>query len=320
MSTKWLTLASMSVADASQVDSVRRFTRFYTRQMGVLQRQLLGSPFSLSEGRVLYELAQRERGSAAELGKELGLDAGYLSRILRGFERDGLLRKQRSREDARLSHLTLTRKGQQAFAALDARSSEEVGGLLAPLSPAARERMVEAMRTIEGLLQPSPPGQAPYVLRPPRPGDLGWVVQRHGALYAQEYGWDERFEALVARIVAEYVEQHAPRRERCWIAEMDGAPVGSVFLVRKSETVAKLRLLLVEPGARGHGLGARLVAECIGFARQVGYRKLTLWTNDVLVSARRIYEAAGFVLVQSEPHESFGKELVSQTWELKLRA
>ncbi len=308
----------MSV-DPAQVASVRRFTRLYTQRMGVLQRQLLGSPFSLSEGRVLYELAQRERSSAAELGRALGLDAGYLSRILRGFESRGLLRKQRSEEDGRLSHLALTRKGQQAFAALDARSTEEVAALLAQLAAADRARLVAAMGAVEALLQPPVQGRAAYVLRPPLPGELGWVVQRHGALYAQEYGWDERFEALVARIVADFGEQHDPRRERCWIAELDGAPVGSVFLVRKSETVAKLRLLLVEPGARGHGLGARLVEECIRYARQVGYRKLTLWTNDVLVAARRIYEAAGFTLVASEPHESWGKKLVSQTWELKLR-
>ncbi|MBF5045175.1 MarR family transcriptional regulator [Aggregicoccus sp. 17bor-14] len=302
----------------SQVESVRRFTRFYTQRMGVLQRQLLGSAFSLSEGRVLYELAQRERTSAVELGRELGLDAGYLSRILRGFEQQGLLRKERSQEDARKSELTLTRKGQQAFAVINARSAHEVGEMLARLTPAQRERLVEAMRTVEELLQPAPLRRAPFILRPPQPGDLGWVVQRHGALYAQNYGWDERFEGLVAGIVGEFVAHHDPKRERCWIAEMDGAPVGSVFCVRKSDTVAKLRLLLVEPSARGHGVGARLVEECIRFARQVGYRKLTLWTNDVLVSARRIYEAAGFVLIHSEPQPNFGKPLVSQTWERKL--
>ncbi|RKH68419.1 bifunctional helix-turn-helix transcriptional regulator/GNAT family N-acetyltransferase [Corallococcus llansteffanensis] len=306
------------MSSPSPVESVRRFTRFYTQHMGVLQRQLLGSPFSLSEGRVLYELAQRERTSAVELGKELGLDAGYLSRILRGFEQKGLLRKERSQEDARRSLLALTRKGQQAFAAINARSSHEVGELLGRLAPAERTRLVEAMGTIEGLLRPAPLRRAPFILRPPQPGDLGWVVQRHGALYAQEYGWDERFEALVASIVADFGKGHDPKRERCWIAELDGAPVGSVFVVRKSDTVAKLRLLLVESSARGHGIGARLVEECIRFARQAGYRKLTLWTNDVLVSARRIYEAAGFQLVDSEPHESFGKRLVSQTWELKL--
>jgi DNA-binding MarR family transcriptional regulator/GNAT superfamily N-acetyltransferase len=302
----------------SPIDSVRRFTRFYTQHMGVLQRQLLGSPFTLSEGRVLYELAQREETSAAELGKELGLDAGYLSRILRGFEQKGLLRKERSAEDARRSHLALTRKGQQAFASLDARSTREVGELLTPLSPAARVQLVEAMGTVEGLLRPAPERRAPYLLRAPAPGELGWVVQRHGALYAEEYGWDVRFEALVARIVADFGQQHDAERERCWIAELDGAPVGSVFLVRKSDTVAKLRLLLVEPSARGHGIGARLVEECIRFARQAGYRKLTLWTNDVLVSARRIYEGAGFTLVHSEPQPNFGKALVSQTWERKL--
>jgi DNA-binding MarR family transcriptional regulator/N-acetylglutamate synthase-like GNAT family acetyltransferase len=302
----------------SAVESVRRFTRFYTQQMGVLHRQLLESPFSLSEGRVLYELAQRERTSAAELGRELGLDAGYLSRILRGFESKGLVRRERSEEDARRSHLTLTRKGQQAFAAINAKSAHEVGELLGRLSAPQREQLVQAMGTIEAVFAPAPLRRAPYILRPPQPGDLGWVVQRHGALYAQEYGWDERFEGLVARIVADFVAQHEPRRERCWIAEMDGAPVGSIFVVRKSDTVAKLRLLLVEPSARGHGVGARLVGECIRFARQVGYRKLTLWTNDVLVSARRIYEAAGFALVESEPQENFGKRLVSQTWERKL--
>ena len=308
----------MSAATPSQIDSVRRFTRLYTQRMGVLQRQLLGSPFSLSEGRVLYELAQRERSSAAELGKALGLDAGYLSRILRGFESKGLLRKQRSTEDARLSHLALTRKGQQAFAALDARSTQEVGELLAQLAPTDRERLVTAMHTVEGLLQPAPAARTPIVLRPPQPGDLGWVVQSHGALYAREYGWDERFEALVAGIAAAFINELDRKRERCWIAELGGEPVGCVFVVKQTKTVAKLRLLIVEPRARGIGLGRRLVEECIAFARARRYQKLVLWTQSNLTAARHIYKSTGFKLVSTQRHQDFGIKLTGEYWELAL--
>jgi DNA-binding MarR family transcriptional regulator/GNAT superfamily N-acetyltransferase len=301
-----------------RVAAVRRFNRFYTRQIGLLREGYLASPFSLTEVRVLYELAHREQTTASELGRELGLDPGYLSRILRGFETRGLIAKAPSPSDGRQQLLRLTSRGWEAFAPLQARSREDIGAVLSRLSPTEQDRLVAAMGTIEGLLGERSEPKVPYLLRPPRPGDLGWVVHRHGLLYAQEYGWDERFEALVAGIVAQFVERHDPARERCWIAERDGEVVGSVFLVRQSETVAKLRLLLVEPSARGLGIGARLVDECVRFARSVGYRTITLWTNDVLHAARRIYERAGFRLVGEEPHHSFGRDLVGQTWELAL--
>jgi DNA-binding MarR family transcriptional regulator/GNAT superfamily N-acetyltransferase len=302
---------------ARRVEAVRRFTRFYTRQIGVLHEGLLNSPFSLAEARVLYELAHRDMPTAAELGTELGLDAGYLSRILRGFVKDGLLAKTPSEQDGRQRFLALTAKGRKAFAPLDRRSRDEVGAMLADLAPAEQARLIEAMRTVETLLgrKTAPPA---YVLRPHRPGDIGWVIHRHAALYAQEYGWDESFEALVAEIGAKFIRDFDIRRERCWIAERDGDIVGSVFLVKQSDTVAKLRLLIVEPAARGLGIGHRLVDECIRFARQAGYRQLTLWTNDILVAARRIYEAAGFRLVLEEKHRSFGHDLVGQNWELDL--
>ncbi len=300
------------------VEAVRRFNRFYTRQIGVLRDGLLSSPFSLAEARVLYELAHREKPAASELGRELGLDAGYLSRILRGFEKRGLIEKGPSETDGRQSLLWLTEQGREAFALLNARSRDEIGAMLSGLPTAQQDRLTEAMRTIESLLGIPPEQKASYLLRPPQPGDMGWVVNRHGVLYAREYGWDERFEALVAEIVATFIRNYDPKRERCWIAEKDGENVGSVFLVASSKTVAKLRLLLVEPKARGLGIGARLVGECVRFARQADYRKITLWTNDVLYAARHIYEAAGFRLVHEEPHHSFGHDLNGQTWELKL--
>jgi DNA-binding MarR family transcriptional regulator/GNAT superfamily N-acetyltransferase len=301
-----------------RVAAVRRFNRFWTRQIGVLQDGYLESPFSLTEVRVLYELANREETTASELSKELGLDAGYLSRILRGFEERGLIGKKSSEADGRRSILWLTEQGREAFATLDTRSHDEVGVMLGGLSPAEQGRLVEAMRTIEGLLSDQPELKVPYLLRPHQPGDMGWIVHRHGVLYAREYGWDERFEALVAEIVAEFIQQYDPKRERCWIAERDGEIVGSVFLVKQSEEVGKLRLLLVEPSARGLGIGRRLVQECVRFAKQAGYGKITLWTNDVLRAARRIYEEAGFRIVHEEPHHSFGHDLVGQTWELEL--
>lgn len=303
---------------AQRVAEVRRFNRFYTRQIGVLQENLLRSPFSLTEARVIYELAQREKTTATELGHELGLDAGYLSRVLRSFQKGGLIDKQPSETDGRQSLLCLTEAGQAAFATLNARSHNEIEAMLNELSAERQTRLIEAMHTIEGLLGAQPEQKVPYILRPHQPGDMGWVVQRHGLLYAEEYGWDEQFEALVAEIVAKFIQNYDPKRERCWIAEKDGENVGSVFLVKQADTVAKLRLLLVEPKARGLGIGSRLVNECIRFARQTGYSKITLWTNNVLLPARHIYEKAGFQLVHEEPHHSFGHDLIGETWELVL--
>ncbi len=301
-----------------RVGFVRRFNRFWTRQIGVLREGYLESPFSLTEVRVLYELAHCDETTASELGEELGLDAGYLSRILRGFEKQGLIHKRPSEADGRRRLLRLTERGQEAFAPLDARSRDDVGAMLGGMSIERQEHLVGAMRTIEGLLSARPEPEVPYILRLHRPGDMGWVVHRHGVLYAREYGWDERFEALVAEIVAQFIQQYDPKLERCWIAEREGEIVGCVFLVRESEEIAKLRLLLVEPKARGLGIGSRLVEECVRFARQAGYRKITLWTNDVLDAARGIYERVGFRLVHGEPHHSFGYDLVGQTWELML--
>ncbi len=302
------------------VDAVRRFNRFYTRQIGVLQEQLLKSPFSLTEARVVYELAHHERTTAAELGEQLGLDAGYLSRMLRSFESRGLVDKEPSSTDGRRHLLALTPQGREEFGKIDSASAAEIGALLGKLSGEDRKRLVRAMGTIEGLLGGGSEPRVPYLLRPHQPGDMGWVVQLHGALYAQEYGWDEQFEALVAEIVASFLRRFDPKRDRCWIAERNGENVGSVFLVQHPEIadVAKLRLLLVDPKARGLGIGKRLVDECIGFGRRAGYRKITLWTNSVLHAARRIYEEAGFQLVNEEPHHSFGHDLIGQTWELEF--
>jgi len=302
-----------------RVEAARRFNRFYTRQIGLLRRGAYNSPFSLTEVRVLYELAHRDKPTASELSRDLGLDAGYLSRMLRGFERRALVTRTPSAADGRRSHLALTTLGRKVFAPLDARSHDEVAALLSGLAPAAQANVIAAMRTIERLLgHGGPPPAAAYRLRPPQPGDLGWVVHRHGAVYAREYGYDARFEALVAAIVARFVERFDPARERCWIAEQDGAVVGSVFLVARSRTVAQLRLLLVEPQARGSGLGTRLVDECVRFARQAGYRTLMLWTQSELRAARRLYQTAGFRVVRKERNHSFGKALVSETWELAL--
>ena len=298
---------------------VRRFSRFYTRQVGLLRDGYLETPFSLTEARVLYEVANREHAVAAELTKELGLDAGYLSRILGAFRRRGVIERRASADDARRSELRLTKKGKGVFASLDARSRDDIGTQLARLAVADQERLVGAMGTVERLLgEPQTTTAGGYVLRGPRPGDYGWVVQRHGALYAEEYGWNEEFEGLVAGIVGKFVEHLDPKGERCWIAERDGENVGCVFAVRQSATVAKLRLLLVEPKARGLGIGKRLVEECITFSRAAGYRKLRLWTNSVLRAARHIYEEAGFELIAEDSHHSFGKDLVGETWELKL--
>jgi DNA-binding MarR family transcriptional regulator/N-acetylglutamate synthase-like GNAT family acetyltransferase len=304
-----------------RINAVRRFNRFYTHQIGALNEGLYKSPFSLTEVRVLYELAHRENPTATELGKDLGLDAGYLSRMLRTFEKRGFVRRTPSATDGRQSLLSLTTQGRKVFAPLDARSHNEVGTMLSGLSAAEQRRLLDAMRTIERLLgnHPESAEKAPYLLRPHQPGDMGWVVHRHGVLYSQEYGYDERFEALVANIVAHFIERYDSKRERCWIAEKDGEIVGSVFLVMKSKTVAKLRLLLVEPSARGLGIGKRLVGECVRFGRQVGYKKITLWTQSELGAARHLYQEAGFHLTQKKTHSSWSKDnLVAETWEVKL--
>jgi DNA-binding MarR family transcriptional regulator/GNAT superfamily N-acetyltransferase len=302
------------------VAAVRGFNRFYTRRIGVLDEGHLKSRFSLAEVRVLYELAHRDQPLASELARDLALDAGYLSRMLRGFRGRGLVARTASREDARQSRLSLTPKGKQTFAPLERRSDEAVAGMLSPLTGEERTRLAGAMDTIRRLLEP-PVGlrsQAPYTLRPHRPGDMGWVIHRHAVLYTQEYGWDERFEALVAEIAAKFIQNLDPARERCWIAELDGEAVGSVFVVKHSAETAKLRLLLVEPAARGLGIGARLVDECIAFARETGYRTMVLWTQDILHAAVHIYRKAGFQLVREEPHSEFGIPLTGQIWELRL--
>lgn len=302
-----------------RIAAVRRFNRFYTRQIGLLDEGLLSSPLSLTQARTLYELAHREQSTAAELCDALGLDPGYLSRILSGFEKNRLLEKKESPKDARQTLLALTKKGRQVFGPLNARSDEQVESILSKLSPARQSDLLSSMRTVESLLGPDTKSTKSYVLRQHHPGDMGWVVWRHGVLYSQEYGYDERFEALVAEIAAEFVEKLDPARERCWIAERDGENVGSVFLVKKSQTVAKLRLLLVEPSARGLGIGKQLVEECVRFARRAGYKKILLWTQSELAAARGIYESAGFKVVAKEKHDSWSRKgLVAETWELKL--
>src|SRR5262245_61629797 len=303
------------------LDSIRDFNRFYTRRIGALGNSHLGSQFSLTEVRVLYELAHRDRPTASEIGEALELDRGYLSRTLRAFKKRGLVTTEASPTDGRRAHLVLTAAGRKAFAPLDRKARALVAEVVEPLSPVDQRRLLEAMRTIRSAL--GDPGSEsdraqPYSLRSHKPGDMGWIVHRHGTLYADEYGWDERFEALVARVVADFIEKFDPKRERCWIAERDGQIVGSIFLVQKSKTVAKLRLLYVEPSARGLGIGAHLVDELIAFAREVGYKKIILWTQSDLKSARKIYKAKGFELVGEEGHDMFGSPLVAETWELKL--
>jgi DNA-binding MarR family transcriptional regulator/N-acetylglutamate synthase-like GNAT family acetyltransferase len=305
---------------AAETAAVRRFNRLWTRQIGVLNESLLDTPFTLSEARVLYELAHRDSALASELSAALGLDAGYLSRILRRFTEDGLLERRASERDARRAHLHLTPAGRAAFASLDLRQEAAVRDMLARLGEDQRARLIGAMSGVELVIAPPDVRDASrgFVLRPHRAGDLGWVVWRHGILYAREFGWDWRFEGLVARIVADFADNFDPAFEHCWIAERDGENIGCVFLVRQSDTVAKLRMLLVEPSARGLGVGRILVAECLRFARMKGYTKMVLWTNDILHTARRIYEAEGFTLVAEERHESFGTTLVGQTWALTL--
>jgi len=303
------------------IAAIRDFNRFYTRQIGILQEGLYKSEFSLTEVRVLYELAHREHLTAGRLVDDLGLDAGYLSRMLSNFQRQSLIERQKSRNDGRQSVLRLTSKGRKVFAPLNARSHDEVRGLLSGLDSGDQARIVAAMRTIQSLLAgPDKPAasKAPYTLRAHRPGDMGWIIHRHGVLYEKERGYDEHFEALVAEIAAKFIQHFDPKKEHCWIAEQEGEIIGCVFLVKKSKTVAKLRMLLVEPKARGIGLGRRLVEECISFARGAGYKKITLWTQSDLADARKIYEKSGFRLVQEKKHRSWGQDLTAEIWDLKL--
>ena len=304
----------------ARVAAVRRFNRLYTRRIGVLDEGHLHSPYSLTEGRVLYELAQRDGSTAGEVIRELGIDAGYLSRILRSFEERALIERRPSTKDRRQSLFSLTAAGRRAFEELDTGAAKEIATLLRTLPEQEQRDLLDAMQTIERLINRSGRPPSAVVLRDLRPGDLGWVVERHGALYAAEYGWDRRLEGLIAGIVAQFVRRHDPTCERAWIAERDGINLGTVFVVKHPERtgVAQLRLLLVEPSARGAGLGRRLVQECTRFARESGYHTIMLWTNSVLVSARKIYEAEGYRLVKEEVHNSFGPELVAQTWEKGL--
>lgn len=299
-----------------QVAAVRRFNRFYTQKIGVLQDGLLKSPFSLTEVRVLYELAHRERPTAAAIGRDLGLDAGYLSRILTRFGKQGLIAKTPSGEDSRQRDLSLTDAGAGALAPLEEATNRDIEAMLADIGPADRDRLLAAFASVENLLGTT--DQAALLLRPPAVGDLGWVVHRQALLYAREYGWDQTFEALLADIVAAYVRDFDAARDCCWIAERNGEIAGSVFVVHDQGETAKLRLLYVEAWARGSGLGRRLVDEAVRFARRAGYKRLTLWTNDILTAARRIYQTAGFSLVREEAHHSFGKDLVGQYWQLDL--
>jgi len=305
-----------SIVSENRVQAIRQFSRFYTKRIGVLHERLLGSDYSLTEVRILYELAHREHCIASEICDDLGLDPGYLSRILRHFATQKLIIRERSRDDARHFALRLTPKGRSIFALLDQQSSAQVAEILSTLPDMRQKRLVNALREAEDALSGDPPQK--LVLRTHRPGDMGWVIHRHGVLYAQEYGWDDTFEALVAEIAAQFVKNFDSKRERCWIAELNGGPMGSVFLVKHTDQIAKLRLLLVEPAARGHAIGRRLVEECVQFARDCRYQKIILWTQSILIAARKIYERVGFKLVKSEPNRAFGADLVSETWELDL--
>ena len=303
---------------ANHIARVRAFNRFYTRQIGLLREGLLETPYSLTQARVLYELGTRPATRSSTLAADLGLDPGYLSRLLKSFDRRRLVKRSASRDDRRASDVSLTPQGRAEFARLNTRSRAEVAAMLAPMDPPQQQRLVDCMAAIQQLLDAPGEPLPPLSIRTHQPGDIGWVVARHGELYAQEYRWDSTFEGLVAEIVGAFLTHFDPHRERCWIAECDGRRLGSVFLVKSSATEGKLRLLLVEPSARGMGVGTRLVDECIAFARKCGYRKLTLWTNDVLHAARRIYERVGFRLVKEEKHHSFGHDLTGQFWELTL--
>lgn len=310
--------ASSGSVSPERIAAVRRFNRFYTQRIGVLQAGWLDSPFSLTQARVLYELNARAGASATDIAHELGLDAGYLSRILRSFRKRGLIRKETSAADARRSVLSLTGRGRKAFAPLETRTKRQVGAMLGRLPAAQQDALVAALRTAENLMSEKSPVAADVILRPPQAGDCGWMVQRHAVLYQREYGWGEEFEGLCAQIVADFVTKFDPRCERGWIAELGGQNVGSVLLVKDSDAVARLRLLLVEPAARGLGIGKRLTDECIQFARDCGYRRITLWTHSVLAAARHIYQQAGFRLTSSEKRTSFGQDVVSEHWDLSL--
>ncbi len=302
----------------SNVAALRAFNRFHTRLVGALDRRILDSPHSLTESRILFEIAHAEAATAAGLAKELRLDPAYLSRALRKLGDAELIEKQPSATDGRALTLRLTSQGRRAFDALDRAADAQATALLEPLSAMERARLVKAMRLVMASLSAKPASASPFVIRQNAPGDIGWIIHRHGALYAAEYGWDESFEALVAEIAGRFLQAHDASRERCWVAERDGEIVGSVFLVDAGQGIAKLRLLYVEPDARGLGLGRRLVEEALRFAERAGYLSVTLWTNDVLTAARRLYEAAGFRLVSSESHHSFGKELVGEIWRKDL--
>jgi len=312
-------------AAASEIDraveAFRHFNRFYTRFLGLLDEELIKSGFSLTEARVLFELATRPENGATEIATELSLDPGYLSRILRKLEDAHLLTRSPSPTDARSAVLRLARKGKSAFIELNRRSSAQATEILEKLTPANRAELIRSMYGVESLLGGQPLGTPAFILRPHRPGDMGWVVQRQSILYTEEYGWNGEYEALAAHIVADFLARFEPERERCWIAERSGEPLGCVFLVRHPEEpmTARLRLLHVERAARGMGLGKALVAECLQFARSVGYKKVTLWTQSILYAAHKIYQDAGFRLVLEQPHRSFGKDLIAQTWELDLK-
>jgi len=301
-----------------QVSILRAFNRFYTRKIGVLDG-MASRPFSLAEARVLYELAHREQPTATDIRRELGLDAGYMSRILRDFERRKLVRREQSKKDERQRFLSLTTKGRREFTPLDERSNRDIAAMLEGLSSAERKQLVEAVHTVRRLLDEEIEPKIPYLLRMHQPGDMGWIVQRQAILYAEEYGWDGTYEALAAEIVAQFIKNYDPKRERAWVAERDGRRVGAVFVAKESDEIAKLRLLHVEAEARGLGIGKRLVKECVQFSRQAGYRKMTLWTQSILHAARHIYKETGFQVVSEKKHHSFGKDLTAETWELDLR-
>jgi DNA-binding MarR family transcriptional regulator/GNAT superfamily N-acetyltransferase len=323
-------MSARSPQDEDRIAVVRRFNRFYTRQIGVLRKTFLDSPYSLGEARVLYEIASNAAPTASDIARNLDLDPGYLSRVLRNFEKRGLVNKRRSPQDARQSHLMLSPRGRKSFMPLEARSQHDTAAMLAKLAPADQARLIAAMGTIEQLLagkvtgklagagDSEPARQQSYILRAAKPGDFGWIVKRHAELYGEDYGWREPFEGVCAQIVADFVNKYDAARERCWIAEIDDENVGTVMLVNDGNGIARLRLLLVEPKARGLGIGARLTGEAIAFARKAHYKKITLWTHSVLIAARRIYQHAGFKLVRTEQHRSWGQPVVSEHWDLDL--